>query len=86
MPVLKNPVDLRIDDKRFAFYTGRTFRGFTVSANDKGWNIILRSTDRGGIPQYAMTTAHSPLEGFAALWSLLVGREGEKMWHYDKFA
>lgn len=86
MPSDRYAVEIRIDNKRFAFYTGRTFRGLTISKHVDGWNIILRSRNRGGIPQYAMTIAKEPLEGFSKLWSLLLSRDGERMWHYDKFA
>lgn len=77
--------DLLTDSKEFAYLTGHTFRGLTLSASGAGWNIILRAFGPSSEPLYAMTQHSNPREGLQILLGALGTRNGAQLWHHDKY-
>lgn len=74
-----------LDPEEFAYMTGVTLRGFTVSQGPEGWNLIFRAFLRGGQAVYTMTQGDDLSGGLSSLLALASGRDGLKCWHRDKF-
>lgn len=80
------PLDtLLFDPKEFAFMTGTTFRGLSITEGGSGWNIVLRAYGSDGEALYAMTQHDDPLEGLTILLGALSTRRGATLWHHDKY-
>lgn len=79
-------LDITFDEQEFAFLTGLTFRGLTISEGDPWWTLVLRARRRDGEPVYCMTTAPNIGEGFHDLLDMLGSRDGEKLWRHDRYA
>lgn len=77
--------DLLFDTQEFAFLTGQTFRGLTISECGSGYNIVLRAFDRDNEPLYAMAQHSDAREGLRVLLGALATRHGPKLWRHDKF-
>lgn len=76
---------LLLDPKEFAFLTGQTFRGLTISQTGDGWNVTLRAFLQGEEAVYAMTQGPDPHEALLSLLSALSTRRGMSLWHRDKY-
>lgn len=82
---------LLLDTQEFAYLTGMTFRGLSVTKHrgTGGWNVILRAETRDRKPVYAMMTSR-PGEGIRetakALMAAVSGKSGKDFWYPDKFA
>lgn len=79
-------LSLELSEKEFAYRTGVTFRGLTISQTGKGWNAIVRGTDRKGTPVYSLVQHSNPATALEVLIQSLSGRNGHQMWHRDKYA
>lgn len=78
--------EVKIDPQAFAFETGYTFRGLTVSEGGGVWRIILRGLSKKGEAVYAMSEHTDIHEGFEALYDALAGEGNNYLWHHDRFA
>lgn len=79
-------LELVIDPKSFAFYTGVDFRGLTVSERGTGWIIILRATKRNGDKVYAAWETDDLVDGFDQFLDALTDSHTRIGWHTDKYA
>lgn len=82
----KVTVDVFFDPMEFAFHTGLTYRGLTISERPDGYNIICRATRRGGEAVYAMVTDHTPQEGLENLLEWILGGGAKDAWRVDRYA
>jgi len=80
------PIKFQVDMKSFAFETGCTFRGITISPAVDGWNFIVRATDKKGIAVYAMSSGESVEDTCDALMTMLQGKEAHYFWRLDAWA
>ena len=75
-----------LDPQTFAFETGVTFRGLTISENSEGYNVVIRGYDQSGLPVYCMTHDTDYLDGLTRLiWAVSRGN-GANLWRKDKYA
>lgn len=86
MAINEKSLGLYLDPHEFAYLTGKTFRGLTISERADGYNIIMRAYDRRGKALYAMITASHPVIGLLQLLNGLSGKGGEVLWRHDKYA
>jgi len=80
------PIEIRVDMKSFAFETGCTFRGMTISPAVDGWNFIVRATDKKGIAVYAMASGEDVAYTCESLMTMLQGKEAHYFWRLDAWA
>lgn len=80
------PLDtLLFDHKDFAYLTGCTFRGLSISEGGVYWNIVVRAFGASGEPLYAMTQHEDAREGLQILLGALGTRKGGALWHRDRY-
>lgn len=84
--MLSEALSLFLDYQHFAYYTGHTFRGLTISERPSGYNVILRSYSKKGEPLYAMGTGNDASDVLARLLDALSSKGGESLWRLDKYA
>lgn len=82
---LNHTLDLRLSEKEFAYRTGVSFRGLTISQTETGWNVIIRGFKRDHTPVYSIFQHHDPVTALEMLVGALGGKAGPRMWHKDKF-
>jgi len=75
-----------IDPKGFAYDTGVSFRGLTISEASDDYNVIIRGRLRDGQAVYAMTKSDNPEEALRNLMGVLGSKNGKQLWHKDRFA
>lgn len=75
-----------LDPQVFAFETGYSFRGMTISENSQGYNIILRAYAPDKSAVYAMGSNADPLDGLQALFNALSTAKGTSLWRIDNYA
>lgn len=81
-----NAITIVLDMHGFAFETGLSFRGLTISETSTGFNCVLRAWEKSGSPVYAMTVADDPQEGITRLWLSVSAGNGSVLWRHDKYA
>lgn len=79
------PLRNLFDPHTFAFETGYTLRGLSVTQHTEGYNCIVRACNRQGEGLYCLTVANSPLEGLWRLWEAACQGNGSTIWRTDKF-
>lgn len=77
---------VQIDEQEFAFNTGLSFRGLTLSLHAEGWNIIVRAHDERGACYYTMIQHEDIGRGIAILMDMHRARGGKDLWRHDKYA
>jgi hypothetical protein len=80
----KHP-DLRIDLMVFAFETGMTFEGFSVTAKDDRYVFTLRGRNNSGEAYYATMVFDEFDDGLFRLYRAVSSRMGRDVWRPDKF-
>lgn len=76
---------LLLDAETFAWLTGMTFRGLTVSQGPNGYRVILRAFTRELEAVYAMTEGDDMRQAAHRLLDALSKRGGESLWRHDRF-
>lgn len=75
-----------LDPQQFAWDTGVTLRGFSVTAVSEGWQIIFRGTKRDGSAVYCLFVAVEIPEALQGLYSSICNKYGARLWYPDKYA
>lgn len=76
---------VRLSEKEFAYRTGVSFRGLTISQTETGWNVVVRGFSREGAPVYSLVQHTDAVTALEILVQSLSGRDGPALWHKDKF-
>lgn len=77
--------DIILDHKEFAYLTGKTFRGLTISQNGEAFRIILRAFGDDREPLYCICEHDDVRQGVLVLLDALGKRGGAELWRRDKF-
>ncbi len=83
---MSEALSLTFDEQVFSFETGVVFRGLSITPKPKGFNIVLRVSDRHGKALYAMSFHKKPSVGLRNLMEAICRKGGLAMFHADKFA
>ena len=75
-----------LDPQEFAYQTGISLRGFSVTEVPEGWQVIFRGRTRRGHPVYCLYVAVELAESLQGLFQAVTGKSGSRYWYPDKYA
>jgi hypothetical protein len=76
---------LLLNEETFAWATGVALRGFSVNSGSGGWKITFRGRLSNGACVYATTVNADMREGVYRLLTALSQRDGNALWHHDRY-
>ena len=75
-----------LDPQEFAYQTGVSLRGFSITEVAAGWQTIFRGRTRRGGPVYCLYVAVDLDESLQGLFQAVTGKGGSRYWYPDKYA
>lgn len=75
-----------LDPQEFAYQTGVSLRGFSVTEYPDGWQAIFRGRTRQGKPVYCLYVAVDLEATLQGLFQSITSKGGSRYWYPDKYA